>query len=641
MTAGHYISTAARLSAMRTAPRPDGEAIKEAYIALCGSMSDRYDQQARRRGKFKWLRAIVGSPQPVTREHLMEHLAGTATYAATFADAEGMTKLVVADDDHKGVAVAQAAVNYLAQLGIPAWAIARRSLDDTGAPRHDGSRLFILLDQYGHIDQVRPAVIELLRPSGYSVDEVMKRSELPFGRSKWTPAGDEYGQLVLAGHAPRRIESGTHGLQMLRESGVKRTSLARILEYTPAPTPKPTPPVKREYTGSTIINGHADVVRAFNESYTVADVLDWAGWKRIGRRNYRCGCGRHKSADRMPSIGLETDNSKAYFNTPGCTHYRDDKRGYTPFGLYQTITFGGEYKATVREARAMLNMPWDPERKRQEPTLRPATIATKAPATIAEIIDTIKARLDAGQDPIIPSEVDTLREITRLCKQTGTCTVSADALAELVGLSAPTVRRNVAKLVHYGYIAKHANATARGQHAPNVLEILRQNVPDPAPAEVDDHYPPYEEIEEFDKSIVNPIKEEDVSGIFENDPPTLALFNSPGPNFKQLPTITRPLSYDEIDEIFYGGTKGDQYITVDADERKRTGQAWRKKPGNYDPYVEPRNCAEDPDMSAPRLRPAVLPEPPTRPQSRWQQEHGAAFWNRVGQQAADVLEAAQ
>lgn len=514
------------------------------YLALCASVSDRYDQQPRRPDRLKWLRAVAGAAQPITPAHLLDHLAGRATYAAAYTDAEGMATLAVADDDHGGAAAAQTAVDHLSQhYGVAAWAIARRSLDDQGQPRHDGSRLFVVLAAPAHKDDLRRALAAMLAPTGYSIDEIMRRAELPFGRSRWAPAGDAWGTLILPGATPIKITSGAQGLDaLIRGGGLVAIAPERILRHAPpiAPAPPPAPAPRRTTTadGATIVNGHRAVVDAFNAAYATHDVLSWQGWHKIGARAYRCGCPAHKHGDRLPSIGVAADGG-VFFNAPHCA-YHNQGRAYTAFGLWQHLAHGGDYRQAVDAARDLLDMPFRIERPAAAPR---AAAAPSAPAaahddlTVARLIEEIGRRVRAGADKLSTATVNVLRAVCRLAREMGgRCQIAWDALADRAGCTTPTARRAVALLVHLGYLAKHAATTARGQFAPNVLELL----PQPAGGE-HDHYPRHAiqahadadmittHVTKNDQSIVNTIKRKEINTPVEKTkaPPDFSSLNSP------------------------------------------------------------------------------------------------------------------
>lgn len=672
MTAGHYVASAARLSAMRVQP-PQDEAIKEAYIALCGAMSDRYDQQARRPNTLKWIRANVhskkwkdgktvcwrcrqpfarcttcsgprcatckpdceGTPQPLTREHILDHLAGTATYGAVYADESGITTLLVADDDYGGVERAQRAVDRFNACGIDVCAVARSSLRGDGTPRHNGSKIIMPVAAGVDATEAKRAFKALCQLNGYSTDEVMRRAELPFGRSLWAPANDEYGQLILAGRAPQRITSGMHGMQLLMAANLNPVDPDYLLSFAP-PKPEPTTPkpASTPYRGGALHNCDKDVVAAFNAHNTARDVLEWQSWRQIGPVNFRCGCASHPNGDRTPSIGLNSEGTLAYFNAPAC-RYHNQGRPYTAFSLWQHLAHQGDYKATVSAARYLLNMPFTPQRQdtpKDEPPARlaPAAVETHEPVTIARILEEIARRLETIKLRL--SDLDTLRAIARLCKAAnGAAAASWETIAELAGWSVATVRRRVDRLAALGFIAKHANGNETGGWAPNVFEVLPQPtlwMDAGEPVETVDHSP----VSDLNNLYI-PIKEEESIGEICDTTPvqidTTPLFNSPRikielewfEEFKrkhpqparinrylaaaglarlprQLPTITRSLSYAEIDEMFYGGTKGDWYADASAAERKATGKAYRLIPGTYDPSVEPMNNLPDPDMGA-------------------------------------------
>jgi hypothetical protein len=560
-------------------------AIKEAYIDMCASMSNRFDQQPRRPTSQKWRRANVhpkqwdpkkpacwrcrqsyaacatcagprcatckpdcaGTPQPITEQHLIEHLGGTACYAALFADAQGMTRLFVADDDHGGIESAQAAVDALYDLGIIAWAIARRSLDADGNDKHNGSRLFWIMDADAPRDVLKRAGIALLAPIGYSTDEVMdNRAELPFGRSRWTPAGDEYGTLVLAGYEPTRILSGAGGMELLAERiGLAANDTAYILSFAPPAPPKPapvttTPTPRRADEGS-----DTNVAEAFNDQYDTIDVLGWAGCQQHPwfHRNYHCVCSAHDNGDKTPSIAVAGDG-RVFFNSPRCL-YHNGKRPYSAFGLYQHLIHGGDFTAALDGARRLLMLPeWQPDpewyakqQAAKTPTLAPAQVAAEEPITVDRILEDIRRRLESGTVRLTRSELATLRAIARLCKQTGACTASWDDLAEMTSYSRPSVRRAGARLAMIGLIAKHANATEQGAWAPNVFQLLAQPEQNdhypPLVCEAKmahDHYPNQAENQQNDQSILSTIKEKECIGEIAattGEPIDFTLFNSP------------------------------------------------------------------------------------------------------------------
>lgn len=470
----------------------------EAFLALLTHIHDRYDQQPRRPGAGKWRRNLgqdtPGTEQPITPQHLRDHLTGRATYAAHLTDQHGMARLVVVDDDHGGLAAAQAVVNHLARLGFIAWAIARRSLDADGQPRHNGSRLFMWLATPAHVDDLKPALAALVAPAGYATGEIMRRTELPFGRSRWTPAGDEYGQLVLAGHAPQKITSGEQGIWLLLErGGLVENDTARLLAHAPArPVPQPVTAEARRFAGAVISGGHADVVAAFNQTYTTRDVLSWRGLHPQGAINYRCDCSAHAHGDKTASIGISVDSKLAYFNAPHC-HYHNQGRPYTAFSLWQTLEHGGDYRAAVAGARKLLSMPFTPIRLRQAEApaqqLHPAAVAPLSRQAARVCVAQIAARAERDRS-LSKSTRRVLREVCRLARATGLADPSWAALALTAGCAEPTARRAVATLVRRGYLAKHANATSAGQYAPNVLELLAQNQ--------NDHYPRNENDQSID-----------------------------------------------------------------------------------------------------------------------------------------------
>lgn len=581
-----------------------------AYLELCGEMTNRYDQQDRRRGRpNKWLRSIKGQAVPVTPDDMLRHLSGDATYAATYADADGMTMLLVADDDHGGIERAQAAVDGLKACGIDAWAIARTSIDDLGNPRHNGSKLLTRVVYPGlHLDDAKRAFKALCQLVGYSTDEVMTRAELPFGRSKWTPAGDEYGQLVLAGRAPQRIESGPHGMALLTAAGLTPADPDHLMTFAPAkPEPKPQAPVKRESTGATLENTAADVIAKFNDTYTVYDVFGWAGWRKIGPVNYRCGCGAHKASDRMPSVGISRKDGGAYFNTPGC-RYHNDKRGYSPFSLNQHINHGGDYKAAMNEARYLLSMPFVPTRKpaadevstTPRTALQPAQVVPQDAIDVERIIEEIGRRVKAGVAALGELTTAVLRTICRLARAAGGyAQASYETLADLSGVSESTARRAVERLERLRFIRKHANATPAGQYAANVLEILPQSATNDLAATAGtgvNTTPVGTESGIGEQSILSTIKEEECIPAFSIDTSIPAvpvdhspLFNSP-PAKKQTSVIAQTWAEREAEwsQRFYGGTTP-----------RLTGAG---KPRNgTDRYDHPMNRQTDPDMDRPQL----------------------------------------
>lgn len=562
-------------------------AIKEAYLDMCAFVSNRFDQQLRRPTSQKWRRANVhpkewkageticrrcrqpyvactvcpgprcerckpdcaGTPQPITEAHLVQHLTGAACYAACYADEAGMSRLFVADDDHGGIERAQAAVDALYDLGIIAWGIARRSLDNTGADNHNGSRLMWILDADAPRDVLKRAGIALLAPTGYSTGEVMdNRAELPFGRSRWTPTGDEHGTLVLAGYAPTRILSGVHGMELLAErTGLAANDTAYVLSFAPPAPPKPEPVTTTPTPRPAAKGSNKNVVDAFNDQYSTTDVLGWAGCQQHPQfhRNYHCPCSGHANGDKTPSIAMAGDG-RVFFYSPRCL-YHNDKRPYAAFGLYQHLIHGGNFIAALDGARTLLMLPeWTPTRPAQNATqdTAPIVIAPQVPTQdaidAARILEEIRRRLESGTIRLSPSQLDTLRAVGRLCKQTGSGSASWDDLAERAGWSKPTVRRAAARLEAYGLIAIHASTNERGAWGPNVFQILPQpeaeyggmitlTSADHAQNGADHSNVMIHRVS-FEQSILSTIKEGGCIGEFASEavnPDMLTLFNSP------------------------------------------------------------------------------------------------------------------
>lgn len=571
------------------APSAIPAAIKEAYLDMCATMSNRFDQSLRRPNTQKWRRANVhpkqwdskkaacwhcrqpyaacatckgprcatckpdcaGTIQPITNQHLIDHLSGAACYAACYADAHGMTRLFVADDDKGGIETAQAAVDYLYVLGVIAFAIARRSLDDTGADKHDGSRLFWIMDANAPRDVLKRAGIALLAPTGYSIDEVMdNRAELPFGRSRWTPDGDEYGTLVLAGYAPTRILSGIHGMELLAErTGLAANDTAYVLSFAPPAPPKPEPVTTIPTPRRAAEGSNANVPDAFNAQYSTIDVLGWAGCQQHPwfPRNYHCTCSGHDNGDKTPSIAVADKDGRVFFNSPRC-HYHNDKRPWAAFALYQHLIHGGDFIAAMDGARKLLMLPeWAPDpdyyakhKAADAPDCTAPAVVAEEPITVARILEDIRQRLETGDVRLSPSQLDTLRAIARLCLDTGTCTASWDELAERTGYSTPTVRRAAARLEAHGLIAKHHGTNERGAWGPNTFQILPQpkaeyggmiNLTSEIHAQNgDDQSNVMIHRVSFDQSILSTIKEKGYLGEMQSEPVAphaFTLFNSP------------------------------------------------------------------------------------------------------------------
>lgn len=445
---------------------------------LIGPASALFDQKPRRPGGNKWKATNPGQSTTPAREHYKAHLSGAATHAATLIR-DGMTSLGNADDDHGGIEQAQRTVDDLAdRLGLFVFAIARRSLDDTGAPRHDGSRLFLPLDQPGPAPVVKAAMAAILAPSGYSTSEIMRRAELPFGRSMWTPAGDEYGQLIRPGMPPVRIENAAHGLRLIAMYQPNdRDYVLSLAPEAPQALPLPRRATEQPSGAKRITGGHRDVVAAFEQRYTVHDVL--INHRRIGPVNYCCNCTAHPNGDRSPSIGIDNAKGLAYFNAPAC-RYHNQNRAYTAFSLFQYLDHGGDYKAAVNAARDLLNMPFQaipaarPAATRRAPTLQPATVDQHPASWSAAAVASIQARAQADSRIAGRAAGDVLAVILASAGEGGICSLSWGRLAAAAQCSRITARRAVDMLTTAGYIGRHANATERGAYAPNVLELRPQ-----------------------------------------------------------------------------------------------------------------------------------------------------------------------
>ena len=452
----------------------DKNALLRTYQDLVGPSSDLYYQQSRTGRNFKWLRLVKGQATDPTADHFRAHLDGTATHAVSYQQG-GLTTLAVADDDHGGLAAAQAAVNHLADQQIPAFAIARFSLHLDGSPRHNGSRLFVPLDVPSPVIAIRPALTVLLGACGYSTSEILKRAELPFGRSLWTPSGDEWGQFILPYRAPQPITSGWQGLELLLVAeGQQPASAAHLLSFAPPAVPLHMP-VPRHPTGQPTLNAvdHRQVVQQINHGYTVHDVCRWKGLRPCGPRNYRCDCGQHPHNDQTPSIGISADGQRAYFNAPGC-RYHNEGRHYTAFSLWQTLSHHGDYYAAVDAGRTLLNLPSFPATPLavpRESKVPQATPPIKEPTEVVQIISAITQR--AQQDrSLTKAEQITLQTIVRLAAERAWCAPTTAELAELTGYSQPTAKRSVAALGEAAYLAKHPNQNQRGGYGPNILELL-------------------------------------------------------------------------------------------------------------------------------------------------------------------------
>lgn len=437
-----------------------------ALDALIGPASSLFKQQPRQRGQ-KWVAYRKGHQTTPNQTHYQQHLDGGATYACSFVH-DGSTRLIVADDDHGGIDQAQRTIDHLASVGIVAFAIARRSIDANGQPKHDGSHVFIPLDQDSPSEPARAAAAALLSMSGYCTDEVARRCELPFGKSSWTPAGDEYGQLITAGNAPQRITSGEHGMSLIQH--IAPNSAALVLSFAPqtaqdaASQPRT---LETHQPGTLISGGDKTVVATFNARYTLHDIL--CNHQRIGGRNYRCQCPAHPHGDTTPSIGIDAAGKLAYFNAPAC-QYHNHGRPYTEFSLFQHLQHGGDYRAAIDAARAMLGMPkFRSTPIKPAPILKPAGIPARPAAAVAAALADVIDR--AANDYTLKLSTRKVLETIVRHSEHGTYAASWQRIAVNAGYSEPTARRAVADLQKLGYIAVYADATASGAYAPNVLMI--------------------------------------------------------------------------------------------------------------------------------------------------------------------------
>ena len=338
----------------------EASALYSALVAALVYSTDLYRQQPLH-STSRWLRFEAGSKTQPTPAHFAAHLAGKrgATYAALFSNGE-QTQLVTADDDHGGIEAAQAAVNALAAKGIASFAIARRSIHADGSERHNGSHLFVPLDSPINTTAARRTLAALLKTTGYSTSEILGKSMFPFGHHRQTPDGHAYGTLIQANQPPHPLASPRHGLELLAAAGYEPTSAAVFSHYTPAETRQDAPQATQPHHRAPISTGsHQDVVRTFNETYSVHEVFNWAGYRRRGCRNYHCTCGNHHNGDKTASIGVDREAKHAYFNAPAC-QYHNQGRPYTAFSLFQTIQHSGNYHEAINAARSLLNMRYEP-----------------------------------------------------------------------------------------------------------------------------------------------------------------------------------------------------------------------------------------------------------------------------------------
>lgn len=368
-------------------------ALYGALVAALVYSTDLYRQQPLH-STSRWLRFEAGTKTQPTPAHLAAHLAGKrgATYAALFSNGD-LTQLVTADDDCGGIEAAQAAVDALAAKGIASFAIARRSIHADGSERHNGSHLFVPLDSPINTTAARRTLAALLKTTGYSTSEILGKSMFPFGHHRQTPDGHAYGTLIRANQPPHPLASPSHGLELLAAAGYEPTSAAVFNNHTPAETRQDAPQASQPRHRASISSGsHQDVVRTFNETYSVHEVFNWAGYRRRGCRNYHCTCGNHHNGDKTASIGVDREGTHAYFNAPAC-QYHNQGRPYTAFSLFQTIQHSGNYHETINAARSVLNMRYEPP--------QPAEIVPEVEKPSNPLIETIKEE----KTPIVQVDV--------------------------------------------------------------------------------------------------------------------------------------------------------------------------------------------------------------------------------------------
>jgi hypothetical protein len=450
------------------------------YAAFVGNTWQVYNQLDRNPQNQRWI--CTDNSGQISTDQLLQHLQGDVTLSTYFQQKRQVT-LVATDDDHGGIDAAQAAVNRLLDHGLVAFAVHHQSVNFDGTHHHNGSQLFLKLNDTVLVNEAKAAMYALLKGIFWLKDgvelprpEISDKCRLPFGIHKW--AVNPYGTLVLPYAEPiALVDSGQHGLSILAEQGIleTRNDADHFLEFMPVAAP-PVATAIPASTSKTIMRGkNGDVVRAYNERYTAAESLQNCDFYLTGPHNARCWCNKHDHNDMTASIGIDHKQNLIYFNAPACD-FHNDGRPYTAFSLMQYAKFGGRsgFIAALDEARLDLNMPFKVIKAKVQSPVRlpqaaPVELHQNAIKAIAKDYKVYSEKLTAQQRQV-------LRIIFDKARNTGYAPIKWGSLSKLAGVHENTCKYAVKKFVKDGMLVKFTDSTDENLPMACVFQIVSPSV---------------------------------------------------------------------------------------------------------------------------------------------------------------------
>jgi DNA-binding transcriptional ArsR family regulator len=204
--------------------------------------------------------------------------------------------------------------------------------------------------------------------------------------------------------------------------------LAALLPRIEAPATTTTSPTTTTQNAQNRPYEGKSVIHAYNAAVTIADALTAVGYTQHGARMMRPG------GDGQPGVDIDHDGNRSRHWSTNDALY--DVHWRSPFNVFLTYTHAGNVRAAVFAAAQMLGM------------VQPSVDVSATLAPLRLLIKTVNlaADLPAGKGrqkvrPVVDGIFDLMQQNGRL-----TITVGKDRIAEVAGVSAPTVKNVLALL---------------------------------------------------------------------------------------------------------------------------------------------------------------------------------------------------